>query len=147
MSMRDADLRRENERPSVAPDRVDVVTLAVEAKGLVKHFSGRGGEVEAVRGVDLRVREGEIFGFLGPNGAGKSTTVRMLTTLMTLTAGSARVGGVDVTEDPDGARQRIGVALQEVGLDPRGVTRQGPLTRDPGEGGGDGRAGGDGVKT
>ena len=58
----------------------------------------------------------------------------MLTTLITLTAGSARVGGVDVTEDPDGARQRIGVALQEVGLDPRGVTRQGPLMRDPGEG-------------
>ena len=63
--MRDADLRREDERPSVAPDRVDVVTLAVEAKGLVKHFSGRGCEVEAVRGVDLRVREGEIFASWG----------------------------------------------------------------------------------
>ena len=64
--------------------------LAVEATGLVKHYSGRSGDVEAVRGVDLAVRSGEIFGFLGPNGAGKSTTVRMLTTLLTITAGTAR---------------------------------------------------------
>ncbi|MBA3691343.1 MAG: ATP-binding cassette domain-containing protein, partial [Actinobacteria bacterium] len=51
--------------------------LAVEAQQLVKHFSGRGGEVDAVRGVDLEVVSGEVFGFLGPNGAGKSTTVKM----------------------------------------------------------------------
>ena len=66
------------------------MTIAVEAKGLVKTFTGRSGTVEAVRGVDLAVKSGEIFGFLGPNGAGKSTTVRMLTTLSTITAGSAR---------------------------------------------------------
>jgi ABC-type uncharacterized transport system ATPase subunit len=60
---------------------------AVLAEGLVKHYDGREGAVEAVRGVDLEVRNGEIFGFLGPNGAGKSTTVRMLTTLLTITAG------------------------------------------------------------
>jgi ABC-2 type transport system ATP-binding protein len=122
--MRDTDLVREDDRPSVAPDTFGTMTLAVEAQGLVKHFSGRGGEVEAVKGVDLRVREGEVFGFLGPNGAGKSTTVKMLTTLMTITAGSARVAGVDVTEDPDGVRQRIGVALQEIGLDPRQTGRE-----------------------
>jgi ABC-2 type transport system ATP-binding protein len=100
------------------------MTLAIEAEQLVKRYTGRGGDVEAVRGVDLRAEEGEVFGFLGPNGAGKSTTVRMLTTLMTITSGSARVAGVDVTADPDTARQRIGVALQEAGLDPRQTGRE-----------------------
>ena len=100
------------------------MTYAIEAEQLVKHYTGRGGDVEAVRGVDLHVRQGEVFGFLGPNGAGKSTTVRMLTTLMTLTSGSARVAGVDVTKDPDAARNRIGVALQEAGLDIRQTGRE-----------------------
>ncbi len=72
---------------------------AVETRVLVKNY----GDVEAVRGVDLRVARGEVFGFLGPNGAGKSTTVRMLTTLLTITAGEARVCGIDVRDDPDGA--------------------------------------------
>jgi ABC-2 type transport system ATP-binding protein len=100
------------------------MTYAIEAQQLVKHYTGRGGDVEAVRGVDLHVREGEVFGFLGPNGAGKSTTVRMLTTLMTITSGSARVAGVDVTADPEEARRRIGVALQEAGLDIRQTGRE-----------------------
>src|SRR3954449_4883342 len=93
---------------------------AVEARGLVKHYK----DDEAVRGVDLHVARGEVFGFLGPNGAGKSTTVRMLTTLLTITAGEARVCGVDVTQDPDAARRRIGVALQEAGLAPRQTGRE-----------------------
>jgi ABC-2 type transport system ATP-binding protein len=94
------------------------MTLAVEAQNLVKTYTGRKNEtVEAVRGVDLAVEAGEVFGFLGPNGAGKSTTVRMLTTLMTITSGTARVAGVDVSTHPDEARRRIGVALQEAGLD------------------------------
>jgi ABC-2 type transport system ATP-binding protein len=97
---------------------------AVLAEGLVKHYSGRDGTVEAVRGVDLEVRTGEIFGFLGPNGAGKSTTVRMLTTLLTITSGRAEVTGVDVARDADKARTRIGVALQEAGLDPRQTGRE-----------------------
>jgi ABC-2 type transport system ATP-binding protein len=97
---------------------------AVLADGLVKHFNGRDGEVEAVRGVDLEVRTGEIFGFLGPNGAGKSTTVRMLTTLLSITSGRAEVLGTDVARDPDEARRRIGVALQESGLDPRQTGRE-----------------------
>jgi ABC-2 type transport system ATP-binding protein len=97
---------------------------AVLAVGLVKTFTGRDGEVEAVRGVDLEVRRGEVFGFLGPNGAGKSTTVRMLTTLLSITSGRAEVMGVDVAREPDQARRRIGVALQEAGLDPRQTGRE-----------------------
>jgi ABC-2 type transport system ATP-binding protein len=100
------------------------VGVAVEAEGLVKHYKSRAGLVEAVRGVDLRVEAGEVFGFLGPNGAGKSTTVRMLTTLLSITSGTAHVGGVDVDRDPDGARRLMGVALQEAGLDPRQTGRE-----------------------
>src|SRR5436190_12605662 len=97
---------------------------AVRAEGLVKHYSSRNGAIEAVRGVDLHVEAGEVFGFLGPNGAGKSTTVRMLTTLLPLTSGSARVAGLDVAREPDAVRRRIGVALQEAGLDPRQTGRE-----------------------
>ncbi|MFL6074891.1 MAG: ABC transporter ATP-binding protein [Mycobacteriales bacterium] len=97
---------------------------AVLAESLVKHYRSRSGTVEAVRGIDLAVVAGEIFGFLGPNGAGKSTTVRMLTTLLSITSGTARVGGVDVGSEPDAARRRIGVALQEAGLDPRQTGRE-----------------------
>jgi ABC-2 type transport system ATP-binding protein len=100
------------------------VEAAVRAEGLVKHYRSRTGVVEAVRGVDLRVDGGEVFGFLGPNGAGKSTTVRMLTTLLRITSGSASVAGVDVTSEPDEVRRRIGVALQEAGLDPRQTGRE-----------------------
>src|SRR3954454_24124357 len=103
---------------------MDTREPAVEADALVKHYTGRSGVVEAVRGVDLRVAAGEIFGFLGPNGAGKSTTIRMLTTLLSITSGSARVAGVDVGEHPDEARMRMGVAIQEAGLDPRQSGRE-----------------------
>src|ERR687898_649369 len=76
------------------------IAPAIEAAALVKHYpSSKNGNIEAVRGVDLRVESGEVFGFLGPNGAGKSTTVKMLTTLLTITSGSARVAGVDVADD------------------------------------------------
>jgi ABC-2 type transport system ATP-binding protein len=107
--------------PSGQPD---MTAPAVEAEGLVKHYPSKTGVVEAVRGVDLRINAGEIFGFLGPNGAGKSTTVKMLTTLLTITEGSARVGGVDVAREPDAVRHKIGVALQEAGLDPRQTGRE-----------------------
>jgi ABC-2 type transport system ATP-binding protein len=100
------------------------VTAAVETEALVKTFVAKGEAVDAVRGVDLEVAPGEMFGFLGPNGAGKSTTVRMLTTLTTITSGSARVAGVDVASDPDGVRRKIGVALQDAGLDPRQTGRE-----------------------
>jgi ABC-2 type transport system ATP-binding protein len=96
----------------------------VYATELVKRYEGRGATVEAVRGVELCVEAGEIFGFLGPNGAGKSTTVRMLTTLLSITSGRAFVAGLDVAENPDGVRRRIGVALQEAGLDARQTGRE-----------------------
>jgi ABC-2 type transport system ATP-binding protein len=102
----------------------DLKGPAVRAASLVKHYEGKEGAVEAVRGVDLEIRAGEIFGFLGPNGAGKSTTVRMLTTLLTITSGKAEVAGVDIASEPDAARHRIGVALQEAGLDPRQTGRE-----------------------
>jgi ABC-2 type transport system ATP-binding protein len=100
------------------------IMSAISAVGLKKTYRSKDAEIEAVRGVDLEVAAGEVFGFLGPNGAGKSTTVRMLTTLMTLTAGTAHVGGIDVTADPHGARRKIGVALQEAGLDDRQTGRE-----------------------
>src|SRR5919201_623756 len=88
---------------------------AIEAKRLERTFDGG---VRAVAGVDLYVTEGEIYAFLGPNGAGKTTTVRMLTTLLRPTGGSARVAGFDVVTDASKVRQAIGVALQEAALDP-----------------------------
>ena len=112
------------ERAGAAASSASGVTIAVRTEALVKHYGGRSELVEAVRGVDLSVRTGEVFGFLGPNGAGKSTTVRMLTTLLSITSGTAHVAGVDVARDPDAARRRIGVALQEAGLDPRQTGRE-----------------------
>jgi ABC-2 type transport system ATP-binding protein len=90
-------------------------TPAIEARGLSRTFKGG---IEAVREVDLNVAQGEVFGFLGPNGAGKSTTVRMLCTLLPPTGGSASVDGHDVVADDAAVRRSIGVALQEIGLDP-----------------------------
>jgi ABC-2 type transport system ATP-binding protein len=81
-------------------------------------------EVVAVDGVDLEVREGEIYGFLGPNGAGKSTIVRMLCTLLLPTAGRALVLGHDVATEPNQVRLRIGLALQEAALDDRQTGRE-----------------------
>jgi ABC-2 type transport system ATP-binding protein len=88
---------------------------AIEVEGLVREFK-KG--PRAVDGIDLYVREGEIYGFLGPNGAGKSTTVLMLTTLLPPTAGSARVGGFDIATQGEQVRAVIGAALQEAALDP-----------------------------
>jgi ABC-2 type transport system ATP-binding protein len=88
---------------------------SIEATGLVREFKGG---VKAVDGVDLRVASGEIYGFLGPNGAGKSTMVKMLTTLLPPTAGSATVAGHDIVKEGASVRAAIGVALQDVALDP-----------------------------
>jgi ABC-2 type transport system ATP-binding protein len=76
------------------------------------------GGIEAVREIDLTVCQGEVFGFLGPNGAGKTTAVRMFCTLLPPTSGTATVAGLDVVRDAAKVRRRIGVALQEIGLDP-----------------------------
>jgi ABC-2 type transport system ATP-binding protein len=91
------------------------VIAAVEVEQLVREFKGG---IRAVDGLDLEVREGEIYGFLGPNGAGKTTVVRILTTLLRPTAGRARVAGHDVVHDGDAVRRAIGVALQEAAIDP-----------------------------
>ena len=88
---------------------------AIEVRGLEREFEGG---VKAVRGVDLEVAEGEIYAFLGPNGAGKTTTLRMLTTLLRPTGGSARVADHDVVAEAAAVREAIGVALQEAALDP-----------------------------
>lgn len=87
---------------------------AIEAEGLVKEYE-RG--VRALDGVSLSVDEGEIFGFLGQNGSGKSTTIRILTTLLAPTSGTGRIDGLDIRAQAGTVRERIGVALQEAGLD------------------------------
>jgi ABC-2 type transport system ATP-binding protein len=87
----------------------------IQTTGLRRTFKGRGGEVEAVAGVDLSVAAGDIFGFLGPNGAGKTTTLRILATLLPPTAGTARVAGFDVARQPREVRTRIGYVAQSGG--------------------------------
>jgi ABC-2 type transport system ATP-binding protein len=87
----------------------------IDVQGLVREFKGG---VRAVDGIDLHVAAGEIYGFLGPNGAGKSTTVKVLTTLLPPTAGTATVAGYDVAKQGAKVRAAIGVALQDVALDP-----------------------------
>jgi ABC-2 type transport system ATP-binding protein len=84
----------------------------------VEHIWKRYGDFEAVKDVNFSVSEGEIFGLLGPNGAGKSTLIRMMTTLIPVTAGKAVVAGYDVSHDPDNVRRRIGVIPQALTSDP-----------------------------
>ena len=98
----------------------DVATSAVLTRDLVRRF----GSLNAVDGIDLSVRRGEIYGFLGPNGAGKSTAVRMLCTLLRPHEGVAFVAGHDVARHPKDVRLRIGVALQETALDDRQTGRE-----------------------
>ncbi|MEU6858731.1 ATP-binding cassette domain-containing protein [Glycomyces sp. NPDC046736] len=89
--------------------------MLIETKGLKKTFKSRGKTVEAVRGVDLAVKEGEIFGLLGPNGAGKTTTMRMLSTLIEPTEGAATVCGHDLAKQPAAVRRDIGYVGQSGG--------------------------------
>ena len=91
--------------------------LAVEAKNLKKTFKTKQGNVEAVRDVSFKVNKGEIFGILGPNGAGKSTTILMLTTLLRITSGTAKINDLDVVKNDSEVRNKIGIALQETGID------------------------------
>jgi ABC-2 type transport system ATP-binding protein len=89
----------------------------IEAKGLVRTFKSRKRTVEAVRGVDLTVKDGEIVGFLGPNGAGKTTTIKMLTTLLPATSGKARVAGFDIVRQASQVRRAIGYVPQMLSAD------------------------------
>jgi ABC-2 type transport system ATP-binding protein len=86
---------------------------AIEVDHIVKKY----GDFTAVDDVSFCVKEGEIFGLLGPNGAGKSTLIRMMTTLIPITAGSARISGHDVAKEPDAARRTIGVIPQALTSD------------------------------
>jgi ABC-2 type transport system ATP-binding protein len=88
-------------------------TAAVHASGLVKSF----GDFRAVDGIDLEVRQGEIFGVLGPNGAGKTTMLSMLATLLPIDDGSAQIFGVDVAREPHRVRQLVGVTGQYASVD------------------------------
>ncbi len=92
----------------------------ITAEGLHRDF----GALHAVDGVDLEIPGGRIFGFLGPNGAGKSTLVKILTTILNPTAGRATVAGYDVQKQGGKVREAIGVALQDVGLDPLMTARE-----------------------
>ena len=95
--------------------------MAIQTVGLRKTFiskgKGRKKEVEAVKGIDLTVRKGEIYGFLGPNGAGKSTTQKMLSTLLCPTGGEAKVLGYDLATQQEQIRQNVGCVSQAGGAD------------------------------
>jgi len=93
------------------------MTIIRGAEGLRKTYKSSRGDVEAVRGIDLSVPQGEFFGLLGPNGAGKSTTIGMLTTLVAPTGGRAWVAGHDVVKYPVAVKRRIGVVTQNNTLD------------------------------
>jgi ABC-2 type transport system ATP-binding protein len=86
---------------------------AIDVRNIVKKF----GDFTAVKGISFKVEDGQIFGLLGPNGAGKSTLIRMLTTLVPPTSGTALVGGADIAKDPDAVRRTIGVIPQAMTSD------------------------------
>src|ERR687898_3549769 len=88
------------------------MTNAIDVRNLSRRF----GAFLAVDDVSFTVKTGEIFGFLGSNGAGKSTTIRMLCGLLRPTSGTAIVGGVDVSRDPEGVKRRIGYMSQRFSL-------------------------------
>ena len=90
---------------------------AVEANNLHKTFTSKKESVEAVKGVSFSVEQGEVFSILGPNGAGKSTTILMITTLLGISKGTASIMGLDVEKQDKEVRTKIGVALQDTGID------------------------------
>ncbi len=98
-----------NGKSEIPPDAPNTI----EVSHIVKKF----GDFTAVDDVSFQVKEGEIFGLLGPNGAGKSTLIRMMTTLIPITAGSARIAGHDVAKEPDAARRTFGVIPQAMTSD------------------------------
>ncbi|MEV5595174.1 ATP-binding cassette domain-containing protein [Streptomyces sp. NPDC052496] len=101
----------------------------ITASGLTRTFTTRHGTVDAVRGIDLTAGHGEILGLLGPNGAGKTTTLRMLTTLLAPTGGSATVAGCDLVRDPAGVRRATGYVAQSGGVDPHVSVREELVTQ------------------
>lgn len=100
------------------------MATVIETEKLQKSFTKRRSVVEAVRGVDMQVEAGEIFGFLGPNGAGKTTTLRMLTTLLKPSGGKATIAGYDLVREPGRVRERIGYVSQTGGSDRSATARE-----------------------
>ena len=88
--------------------------IIVETRDLVKIYPG---EIKAVQGINLQIKRGEIYGFLGPNGAGKSTTIKMLSTSIKPTSGSATIMGYDIVRDSMKVRRVIGVVPQDLTTD------------------------------
>jgi ABC-2 type transport system ATP-binding protein len=111
----DATKHSPQETTMTTPGQTDQTIVAQELR---RTFKSRKGDIEAVRGVDLSVGAGEIFGFLGPNGAGKTSTLRMLATLLPPTAGEATVAGADLRREPQRVRERIGYVPQGGSTDP-----------------------------
>jgi ABC-2 type transport system ATP-binding protein len=118
--------RRDPTLPVLDPGRIDAIArrygappLAIEVEGLRKVYRGRRGQPdkEALKGIDLAVPRGTIFGLLGPNGAGKSTLINILAGLVVKTAGLARIWGFDIDVNPRRARRSIGVVPQELHID------------------------------
>ncbi|KOG60443.1 ABC transporter ATP-binding protein [Streptomyces griseoflavus] len=101
----------------------------ISASGLARTFTTKRGTVEAVRGIDLTAERGEILGLLGPNGAGKTTTLRMLSTLLAPTGGTATVAGCDLARDPAGVRRATGYVAQSGGVDPNVCVREELVTQ------------------
>ena len=85
----------------------------IETKALTKTY----GRIQAVRGIDLQIEKGEIFGLLGPNGAGKTTTIGMLCTIIRPTSGSASIAGYDIVRNPADVRRKVGIVFQDPTLD------------------------------
>ncbi|MGV8057154.1 MAG: ATP-binding cassette domain-containing protein [Smithellaceae bacterium] len=85
----------------------------IETKALTKTY----GRIQAVRGIDLHIEKGEIFGLLGPNGAGKTTTIGMLCTIIRPTSGSASIAGYDIVKNPADVRRKVGIVFQDPTLD------------------------------
>lgn len=100
------------------------MSFAIQTHNLTKTFSRNSNAVPAVNGINLAVHTGEIFGFLGPNGAGKTTTMRMLTTLLKPTAGTALVAGYDLASEPELVRAHIGYVSQSGGLERDATARE-----------------------
>jgi len=107
-------------QPIATPPPPTAGEHVITVRGLVKRY----GDLVAVRGIDLDVGAGEIFGFLGPNGAGKTTTISVLCTLAEASAGSAIVAGCDVATDADEVRARIGLVFQDPSLDDQLTARE-----------------------
>ncbi|MEV0185820.1 ATP-binding cassette domain-containing protein [Streptomyces sp. NPDC050625] len=127
VAMSAASLKPPQPLPESTPSASGSNEPLIKARGLARQFRKRGRNgttMQAVRGVDITVRRGELVGFLGPNGAGKTTTLRMLTTLLRPTAGKAVVAGCDLLNNPRGVRRRIGYVAQGSGCSPESTVEE-----------------------